>query len=159
MNEAFASLSDSKTKLEEAQHLQSITPTLWPIVSHRITSGFGIRIDPFTQKPSMHTGLDIDGELNDPIYAAAEGKVILSAWDAEHGNHILIDHTHGLKTEYLHMNKMLVRSGDMVRKGQLIGLVGTTGRSTGTHLHYEVHVNDAPVNPTPYLLTDRKDEP
>jgi murein DD-endopeptidase MepM/ murein hydrolase activator NlpD len=107
----------------------------------------------------MHTGLDIDGELNDPVYATAEGKVLLAEWDGDHGNHILIDHTQGIKTQYLHLNKMLVSRGTKVLKGQLIGLVGSTGRSTGTHLHYEVRINDVPVNPRPYLLGDRKDEP
>jgi murein DD-endopeptidase MepM/ murein hydrolase activator NlpD len=159
MNDILTSLKESEKQIVEAQHLKSITPTLWPIASHSITSGFGVRSDPFTQKPSMHTGLDIDGELNDPVYATAEGTVILSAWDNDHGNHILIDHTQGIKTEYLHLNKMLVTRGAKVVKGQLIGLVGSTGRSTGTHLHYEVQVNDVPVNPRPYLLSDRKDEP
>jgi murein DD-endopeptidase MepM/ murein hydrolase activator NlpD len=159
MNDIFTSLKESEKQLVEAKHLKSITPTLWPIASHIITSGFGIRSDPFTQKPSMHTGLDIDGKLNDPVYATADGRVLLSEWDPDHGNHILIDHTLGVKTEYLHLNKMLVSRGTKVVKGQLIGRVGSTGRSTGTHLHYEVQVKDVPVNPRPYLLSDRKDEP
>jgi murein DD-endopeptidase MepM/ murein hydrolase activator NlpD len=159
MNDIVTSLKESEMQIVEAQHLKSITPTLWPIASHSITSGFGIRSDPFTQKPSMHTGLDIDGELNDPVYATAEGTVLLSNWDTDHGNYIVIDHTRGIKTEYLHLNKMLVSRGAKVVKGQLIGLVGSTGRSTGSHLHYEVRINDVSVNPQPYLLSDRKDEP
>jgi murein DD-endopeptidase MepM/ murein hydrolase activator NlpD len=151
-------LTESEAKLQEALHLQNITPTLWPVASRTITSGFGIRIDPFTGKPSMHTGLDINGELNDKVYATAEGKVLFAEFDDQHGNHILIDHTHGLKTEYLHLNRMLVKRGDPVLKGQLIGLMGTTGRSTGTHLHYEVHKNDVQIDPTPYLITNRKED-
>jgi murein DD-endopeptidase MepM/ murein hydrolase activator NlpD len=153
INQLIGDLTESEAKLQEAVHLQNITPSIWPVTSRSITSGFGIRRDPFTDKPSMHTGLDMDGELNDKVYATAEGKVLVSEFDSEHGNHILIDHTHGLKTEYLHLNKMLVKPGDTVLKGQLIGLMGTTGRSTGTHLHYEVHKNDIQIDPTPYLMT------
>ena len=158
INVLLVDLTESEAKLQKAQALRNLTPTIWPAASRRITSGFGVRLDPFTRKPSMHTGLDIDGELNDPVYAAANGQVTVAAFDAQHGNHIVLDHTRGLKTEYMHLNKMLVKPGDQVTKGQRIGLMGTTGRSTGTHLHYEVQRDGAPVNPAPYLLTDRKDE-
>ncbi len=158
INDLLADLTESEAKLKELERLRNITPTLWPTASRRITSGFGIRRDPFTQKPSMHTGIDLDGEMNDPVYAAAEGKVVLAEFDSMHGNRILIDHSRGLKTQYLHLNKMLVIPGEHVTKGQKIGLMGTTGRSTGTHLHYEVNKNNKQVDPTPYLLTIRKEE-
>ncbi|UJF34202.1 M23 family metallopeptidase [Paenibacillus hexagrammi] len=156
INVLLADLTESESKLQEAERIREITPTLWPIDSHTITSDFGVRRDPFTQKPTMHTGIDFDGELNDPVYATAAGKVIEAGYDDQHGNHIIIDHSRGLQTEYMHMNKLLLRRGDTVVKGQKIGLVGTTGRSTGTHLHYEVHRNGVQINPYPYLLTNRK---
>ncbi|MEW9702133.1 M23 family metallopeptidase [Paenibacillus sp. SI8] len=159
INSLLVNLSDSEAKLKEAERLRKITPTLWPTVTHSITSGFGVRRDPFTQKPTMHTGLDLDGELNDSVYVTADGKVVEASYDDEHGNHIIVDHTRGLQTEYMHLNKMLVKSGESVTKGQKIGLMGTTGRSTGTHLHYEVHKNGVQIDPSPYLINDRKDEP
>ncbi|GGA03640.1 hypothetical protein GCM10008018_57100 [Paenibacillus marchantiophytorum] len=158
INALLLHLNESEAKLKEAQYVSSITPTLWPTVTHSITSGFGVRIDPFTSKPSMHTGFDLDGEMNDDVYATAAGKVVEASFDNEHGNHIIIDHTRGLQTEYMHLNKMLVKRGESVKKGQKIGLIGTTGRSTGSHLHYEVQKNGVPIDPNPYLKTDRKDE-
>lgn len=158
INAVLDNLNASEAKIKEAAYLQSITPTLWPITSHSITSGFGIRIDPFTFKPSMHTGYDIDGEMNDPVYVTASGKVIAVGYDNEFGNYIIIDHSRGIETEYMHLNKILVKRGESVTKSQQIGLVGTTGRSTGSHLHYEVHKNGTQIDPKPYLISDRKDE-
>lgn len=158
INALLTNLTESEAKLQEAERLRNITPTLWPTVTHSITSGFGIRKDPFTQKPTMHTGLDLDGELNDSVYVTAAGKVVEAGYDDQHGNHIIVDHTRGLQTEYMHLNKMLVKRGDSVTKGQKIGLMGTTGRSTGTHLHYEVHKNGVQIDPSPYLIQDRKDD-
>ncbi|MBP1995021.1 M23 family metallopeptidase [Paenibacillus eucommiae] len=153
----LGTLAETEAMLQEAEHLASITPTLWPVASRQITSRFGMRRDPFTNKPSMHTGMDIASNLNDPVYAAAEGQVILAEWDSQRGNHIRIDHTGGLQTEYLHLNKMLVKNGDKLLKGQLIGLVGTTGRSTGAHLHYEVLKHEVPIDPSPYLTESLPD--
>ncbi|WP_246309186.1 M23 family metallopeptidase [Paenibacillus alginolyticus] len=159
INALLVNLSESEVRLEEAERLRSITPTLWPTTTHIITSGFGIRRDPFTLKPTMHAGLDLDGETNDPVYATAAGKVVEASFDNEHGNHIIIDHSRGIQTEYMHLNKMLVKRGESVTKGQKIGLLGSTGRSTGSHLHYEVHKNGVQIDPSPYLITNRKDEP
>ncbi|MBD0379569.1 M23 family metallopeptidase [Paenibacillus sp. WST5] len=158
INALLANLTESEAKLKEAERLRNITPTLWPTDSRNITSGFGIRKDPFTQKPTMHTGLDLDGELNDAVYVTAAGKVVQAGYDNQHGYHIIVDHTRGLRTVYMHLNKMLVKRGESVTKGQKIGLMGTTGRSTGTHLHYEVHKNGVEINPSPYLIQDRKDD-
>ncbi len=158
INTVLVNLNASEVKLKEAEQLRTITPTLWPTVTHSITSGFGLRKDPFTLKPSMHAGIDLDGELNDAVYVTAAGKVIEAGYDDEHGNHIIVDHTRGLQTEYMHLNKMLVKRGESVTKGQQIGLMGTTGRSTGTHLHYEVHKNGVQIDPSPYLINDRKDD-
>lgn len=159
INALLVNLNESEARLEEAERLRSITPTLWPTTTHLITSGFGIRRDPFTLKPTMHAGLDLDGEMNDPVYATAAGKVVEASFDNEHGNHIILDHSRGIQTEYMHLNKMLVKRGESVTKGQKIGLLGSTGRSTGSHLHYEVHKNGVQIDPSPYLITNRKDEP
>lgn len=159
INALLVNLSESEARLQEADRLRSITPTLWPTMTHLITSGFGIRRDPFTLKPTMHAGLDLDGEINDPVYATAAGKVVEASFDNEHGNHIIIDHSRGIQTEYMHLNKILVKRGESVTKGQKIGLLGSTGRSTGSHLHYEVHKNGVQIDPSPYLITNRKDEP
>lgn len=158
MNGLIADLNESEAKLTEAEHVRNITPTLWPTPSHRVTSGFGIRLDPFTERPAMHTGIDFSGAAGDPIYAAAEGKVTKAGFDGEHGNYIIIGHGRGLETEYLHMTKLLVKAGQTVKKGQQIGLMGSTGRSTGTHLHYEVHKNGVPIDPSPYLIANRKED-
>jgi murein DD-endopeptidase MepM/ murein hydrolase activator NlpD len=157
MNSLMTSLTKSEAELEEAQHERDITPTLWPTLSHTVTSGFGIRYDPFTEQPAMHAGIDFAGRTNDPIYATAEGKVTEAGFDSTHGNHVTIRHGNGLETAYLHMSKLLVKPGQTVKKGEQIGLMGTTGRSTGTHLHYEVHRGGVAVDPRPYLLANRKE--
>jgi murein DD-endopeptidase MepM/ murein hydrolase activator NlpD len=159
INALLVNLNESEARLKEAERLRSITPTIWPTVTHRITSGFGIRRDPFTLKPTMHAGLDLDGEINDSVFATAAGKVIEAGFDNELGNYVVVDHSRGLRTKYMHLNKILVKRGESVTKGQKIGLLGSTGRSTGSHLHYEVHKNGVQINPSPYLITNRKDEP
>jgi murein DD-endopeptidase MepM/ murein hydrolase activator NlpD len=157
MNGLMTSLTESEAELEEAQHVRDITPTLWPTPSHTVSSGFGIRYDPFTEQPAMHAGIDFAGRTNDPIYATAEGKVTEAGYDSTHGNHVTIRHGNGLETAYLHMSKLLVKPGQTVKKGEQIGLMGTTGRSTGTHLHYEVHRGGVAIDPRPYLLANRKE--
>ncbi|WP_068777012.1 M23 family metallopeptidase [Paenibacillus sp. FJAT-26967] len=154
----ITSLTESERKLQEARRTKRITPTIWPSDSRSITSTFGVRRDPFSGSPSVHAGIDIDGELNDPVYAAADGIVSDAEYNPQKGNFIAIDHSRGLQTEYLHLNRTEVRPGSTVRKGQIIGRVGSTGRSTGTHLHYEVHKNGVKINPSPYLISNRKDE-
>lgn len=154
----LGSLTVSEQKLIEAQAIREITPTIWPSGSRRITSGYGVRKDPFTSKASMHTGLDIDGDIGDNVYATAGGKVIEASSHNQYGNYILIDHSRGIKTKYMHLSKILVKQGDQVSKGEKIGLVGNSGRSTGSHLHYEVIKDNKNVSPVPYLVSSRKDD-
>jgi murein DD-endopeptidase MepM/ murein hydrolase activator NlpD len=153
-----SNFSLTKQKVEEKQNMLRITPTIWPTTSKVITSGFGYRVDPLTRAPSFHSGVDIGASENSPVYAAADGKVIFTGSDIFHGNNIVIDHASGLHTWYMHLNKIMVNQGDSVIKGQKIGLVGSTGRSTGPHLHYEVQKNGASIDPKPYLQTTRKDD-
>jgi len=116
-----------------------------------ISSGFGIRADPFTGARSHHLGIDIDARTGDPITAAADGIVAFSGIKTGYGNVVIIDHGNGYETLYAHNQSNGVRAGDVVRAGAVIGKVGSSGRSTGSHLHFEVHVNGRPVNPTAYL--------
>lgn len=158
ITELFGSLTETKQKVLETQHLLRVTPTLWPADSHQITSGFGMRIDPFTKAPSFHSGIDFGANTGDPAYVTADGVVASTGSDATHGNNIVVTHENGLSTWYMHLSKIKVKAGDTVTKGQVIGLVGSTGRSTGPHLHYEVLKNGKSIDPKPYLKTVRKEE-
>jgi len=158
LSQLSASLSQMSDKLEalieEIRHLQylsSITPSIWPTSGGRISSGYGYRIDPFTRRSAFHSGIDIEGDLNDDVYATAAGIVAETGYSSTLGNYIIIDHSLGIRTLYGHLKKILVDENTRVDKGDRIGLMGSTGRSTGPHLHYEVHKSGEPVDPTPYL--------
>ncbi|MCZ8515685.1 peptidoglycan DD-metalloendopeptidase family protein [Paenibacillus filicis] len=148
----------SKLLLQERQELLRITPSLWPTSSRIVTSPYGYRRDPFTSKLSFHRGIDIAGKLNDPVYAAAAGTVKEAGYDKLHGNHVVLDHGKGLLTWYMHLNAAEVRAGSRVSKGELIGRLGSTGRSTGPHLHYEVQLGGKSTDPKPYLPEGRKEK-
>jgi len=135
---------------ESRLKLIRFTPTTWP-VRGSIGSSFGVRSDPFTGEPERHTGIDILGRSGTAIHSPADGSVIYSQRQSDYGNLLVIDHGNGLTTRYGHLSKFAVRSGQRVKKGDLIGYVGSTGRSTAPHLHYEVRLNDRPVNPRTYL--------
>lgn len=130
-----------------------LTPSIWP-VSGPVRSGYGRRRDPFTGEPEFHQGLDIGALYGSPIRAPANGRVKFAARQSAYGNLIVLDHGGGITTRYGHLSRFDVRVGDQLRKGDLIGYVGSTGRSTGPHLHYEVRVNDRTVNPRNYLPVD-----
>ncbi|MFC7750961.1 M23 family metallopeptidase [Paenibacillus thermoaerophilus] len=141
-------------KLDEAAAIQERhrhTPNIWPADSRRITSGYGVRKDPIHHRPSFHNGLDIAGKTGDPVYAAADGKVLAAACDRLKGNYVLLEHGYGWRTLYMHLSAIETEAGALVAKGDRIGRVGSTGRSTGPHLHYEIHQNGKTVNPDSYL--------
>jgi len=117
-----------------------------------LTSGFGRRLDPFTGTWSEHTGLDFTSPMGVPIYAAGGGVVKLAGWDGSYGQTVIIDHGDGYVSRYAHTSKILVKEGEKVKLHQNIALVGTTGRSTGPHLHFEIIKNGIPVNPVEYLI-------
>lgn len=144
-------LDQAKAELAAAHERSRRTPNHWPTVSRLITSPYGYRHDPFTGKLSFHRGIDIAGKLNDPVYAAASGIVHTVGSDRLHGNHVIVEHSEGLRTWYMHLNKATVKKGDAVDKGQMIGKLGTTGRSTGPHLHYEVIKSGKSIDPRTYL--------
>jgi murein DD-endopeptidase MepM/ murein hydrolase activator NlpD len=124
-----------------------------------IGSGYGMRADPFTGALAMHAGLDFAAPPGTPIYAAAGGVVLSAEYQAHFGNTVTLDHGSGLSTLYAHASRMHVKPGDIVKKGQRIADVGTTGRSTGPHLHFEVHVNGRPQNPARVLAQGRDGSP
>ena len=124
-------------------------------VPGRITSKFGRRIDPLNGKPAYHRGLDIRGRLGSEVRATANGIVINQEYDSIRGRYIVLDHGNGFVTKYAHLKKSLVREGDVVEKGQAIGLVGNSGRSTGPHVHYEILYENKIVNPTKFVKIDK----
>ena len=127
------------------------TPSIWPVRGW-VTSGFGARISPFTGQLSMHDGLDIGAAPNTPVQSPANGYVTSAGFDAKMGNVVLIDHGYGIQTEYGHLAKILVRQGQKVKRGDAVALVGSTGHSTGPHLHYMVKLKGQTVNPHNYIL-------
>lgn len=155
LNNQAATMKDrlkaTRSNAEAYQEKMRATPSIWPTNSKRITSEFGNRYDPFTRRKSYHSGIDIGAPVNDPVYATADGKVVASGYSPAMGNFITIDHDYGLKTRFLHLNKTLVKQGDHVDKGDEIALVGSTGRSTGPHLHYEVMKNNKLIDPLPFM--------
>ncbi|NLV71181.1 MAG: peptidoglycan DD-metalloendopeptidase family protein [Actinobacteria bacterium] len=122
----------------------------WPVVG-RVTSGFGYRIHPIFKVRKMHTGIDIDGDMGDPIRAASNGTVVSAGWRGGYGKCVIVSHGGGLATLYGHLSMINVSAGGSVKGGQVIGRVGSTGYSTGPHLHFEVRVNGTPVDPLRYL--------
>ncbi|CAB1079718.1 Peptidase, M23/M37 family [Olavius algarvensis Delta 1 endosymbiont] len=141
--------------LEDQQNLLASTPAIRPVsrdVNSWTTSRFGYRISPFTQRREFHKGYDIASRQGTPILATAEGVVTFAGKKGLYGNFIVIDHGHGMVTRYGHCQKLLKKRGDKVKRWDTIALMGNTGRSTGPHLHYEVHMNGIPVNPVKYIL-------
>jgi len=131
--------------------LQSLMVPNSPPVEGPIGSGFGLRPDPITGRAALHAGLDFPADTGTPIHAAAGGLVLESAWHPAYGNVLEIDHGNGLVTRYAHCSKVLVSPGALVKRGQLVALVGNSGRSTGPHLHFEVLVDGVPQNPERFL--------
>ncbi len=128
----------------------SFTPNLWPVIG-RITGYFGERLDPFSGEGAYHTGVDISSPYGEPVRAAGDGVVVSSELHAGYGRLVIVDHGFGLNTWYGHLANFTVAPGMHVKRGETIGHVGVSGRTTGPHLHYEVRINGAPVNPARYL--------
>ena len=126
-------------------------PSGSPIIDGWFSSNFGYRIDPFTGQQSMHEGIDFPADTGTPIVATASGKIIYAEWHPAYGKMIEIDHGNGLVSRYAHTSAMHVKEGDLVVRGQKVAAVGSTGRSTGPHLHFEVRLNGVPQNPARFL--------
>ncbi len=127
-------------------------PVRKPVVGNvDMSSPFGARMDPFLKGPAIHAGIDLRGDTGDPVRATASGEVVTASWQGGYGNMVEIDHGNGLSTRYGHMSKIDVKVGQRVAIGQTIGRIGSTGRSTGPHLHYETRIDDKPVDPQKFL--------
>ncbi|BBO66188.1 peptidase M24 [Desulfosarcina alkanivorans] len=146
--ENLGSLLDN---LEGQRNLLAATPAIRP-TSGWITSRFGRRVSPFTGKKELHKGMDIANRKGTAILATANGVVSYAGKKGAMGNIVVVDHGHGIVTRYAHLSKTLKKRGEKVKRGDIIAQMGNSGRSTGPHLHYEVHLNGVPVNPSKYIL-------
>jgi murein DD-endopeptidase MepM/ murein hydrolase activator NlpD len=165
LNKIYNNVLESKENVDklakEAEKLDDVLnphllflsrkPSIWPVKGF-ISSGFGGRPDPMNGAASWHQGVDISAPYASPVMATADGIVVSSGWQTGLGNTIVINHGNGFLTLYGHLSKSLVKPGQKVKRWQKIGLVGSTGRSTGNHCHYEIHINSKPVNPTKFML-------
>lgn len=152
------SYNDIGEMIKNKEKLLAAIPAIQPVSNkdlNRIASGFGTRIDPVYKIPKFHAGLDFTAPQGTPIYATADGRVKEASHDAGgYGNHVVINHGYGYETLYGHMVKIKVRGGQQVKRGEVIGWVGSTGKSTGPHCHYEVHKNGEHVNPVYFFYND-----
>jgi murein DD-endopeptidase MepM/ murein hydrolase activator NlpD len=137
--------------LENQKILLASKPSIWPVKGW-LSSSFGYRRSPFTGVKEFHKGIDVSTRAGSPIVASADGVVSFTGWDGGYGRVVLIKHGHGFETRYAHLKKSIVKKGQRVKRGETIGLVGTSGKTTGPHLHYEVHLNGVAVNPIRYVL-------
>lgn len=128
-------------------------PSVVPASVSSITSGFGYRRDPFNGRAAMHAGIDFKGGIGSPIFAAADGRVTFAGWRGGYGKAVEVTHANGMMTRYAHLSRIDVKPGQMIAAGATLGGLGSTGRSTGPHLHFEVRINDRAVNPRPFLET------
>jgi murein DD-endopeptidase MepM/ murein hydrolase activator NlpD len=157
MDETVGSLTEKSTKLEaifrDQRELLASTPSIWPVRGY-LSANFGKRIDPFTGQPDFHPGLDISTPLGTKVVAPADGVVVFCGQKNGYGNAIVVDHGYGVVTRYGHLAGFNVKPGQRVRRGDVIAFVGSTGRSTAPHLHYEVWVDDQAQNPIRFILDE-----
>lgn len=147
----FRALFTTWKKLDSLEQGVIAIPSSQPVSNLVLTSRFGVRSDPFRGTAAMHSGIDIPGAVGTPIFATADGIVERSERSGGYGNLVEVNHGKGIQTRYGHLSKLLVAQNTRVKRGQMIGLMGSTGRSTGSHLHYEVRIDGRAVNPMPYL--------
>lgn len=164
MNNVAASLKDTndKASLQEAsfkeisafldrqRSILAATPSIWPVKGW-ITSGFGKRASPLSGEPGYHYGVDIANEIGSPIRVTADGIVTYSGWESGYGRVVVVEHGYGYSTRYGHCSRIEVKVGQPIKRGDVVGYMGSTGRSTGSHCHYEVRIHGVPVDPEKYL--------
>jgi murein DD-endopeptidase MepM/ murein hydrolase activator NlpD len=143
-------LRNVRRDVERRQELASATPSIWPAHGW-LTGTFGGRSDPFTGEPGFHQGIDISTEKGQPVFATGDGSIEAASYSGDYGNLIVVKHAFGLVTRYGHLSSFTVKPGLQVKRGDVIGYVGSTGRSTGAHLHYEILANDKLINPLQLL--------
>ena len=148
-----------QSELMAAQVRRALLPQNTPLAEGFVGSGYGMRTDPFNGQLAMHAGVDFAAPVGTPVFAAAGGVVISAEMHPVYGNAVTIDHGNDLSTLYAHASKLVVKVGDIVKRGQKVAEVGTTGRSTGPHLHFEVHVKGQPQNPAKFLAQQKGNSP
>src|SRR5579863_1369359 len=142
----------TRAQVDRLNRTLALVPYRKPVIGEvEFTSGFGVRSDPFLGRPAMHTGLDFRAATGDPVRVTANGKIASSGWAGGYGRMVEVDHGNGLSTRYGHLSEINVKVGDVVKIGQVIGAVGSTGRSTGPHLHYETRIDGEAVDPQKFL--------
>ncbi|MBY0494558.1 MAG: M23 family metallopeptidase [Cyanobacteria bacterium] len=148
-------LQTVRSDVNKRNQLAAATPSIWPTHGW-LSSSTGNRTDPFTGEKDYHPGLDISADKGDPVYSTADGTIVNASAAGNYGNLVIIDHGYGIETRYGHLSAFKVKVGQTVKRGDLLGLVGSTGRATGAHLHYEVRANGRILNPLQLLLTPRR---
>jgi murein DD-endopeptidase MepM/ murein hydrolase activator NlpD len=148
-------LQTVRSDVDKRNQLAAATPSIWPTHGW-LSSSMGNRADPLTGEKDFHPGLDISADKGDPVYATADGTVSHAASAGNYGNLVIVEHGYGLETRYGHLSAFKVAHGQKVKRGDLLGLVGSTGRTTGAHLHYEVRANGRILNPLQLLLNPRR---
>ena len=151
-NAALITVSSGGMRLIPAMSFaeSSYTPTIWPVLGH-VTDAFGARLDPFSGEGAFHTGVDVATDYGAPVHATADGIVTLADNHAGYGRLVVVDHGFGITTWYAHLSAFSAIAGARIKRGEVIGYTGISGRSTGPHVHYEVRMNNAPVNPWRYM--------
>lgn len=145
-------INTTRAEMDRLNRTLALVPYRKPVIGEvEFTSGFGVRSDPFLGRPAMHTGLDFRAATGDPVRVTANGKVVSAGWSGGYGRMIEVDHGNGLSTRYGHLSEINVKVGEIVKIGQVVGLVGSTGRSTGPHLHYETRIDGDAVDPQKFL--------
>ena len=148
-------LQTVRSDVDKRNNLAAATPSIWPTHGW-LSSAMGNRADPINGEKDFHPGLDISADKGDAVYATADGKVVNASPAGNYGNLVIVDHGYGIETRYGHLSAFKVTAGQTVKRGDLLGLVGATGRATGPHLHYEVRANGRILNPLQLLLTPRR---
>lgn len=149
-------LDEALTRLEQLKKKATLLPIHSPAPGYSVSSTFGVRRDPILKTPAMHSGLDFRVPSGRNVRSAGQGKVVAAGWNGGYGRMVEIDHGDGLTTRYAHMSKILVKEGDIVERGAVVGKVGSSGRSTGAHLHYEIRRNGTAINPLRFIKAGRK---
>ena len=150
LNVIDAQLSSVRSAVQRQQLLASATPSIWPTAGW-LTSSYGGRVDPFTGGRDYHAGLDISADQGKPVRATADGTIVEAGYSGNYGNMVLVSHRFGLSTRYGHLSRLAVARNQTVKRGDVIGFVGSTGRSTSPHLHYEVLLNGKAIDPLRFL--------
>ena len=151
---AFKMIFNHLTGKDDRKSMTNSIPSRKPVKNYKMTSSYGLRSDPFGRGRRSHKGLDMAGPVGTPIYATADGIVGRSQWVRGYGKYIEINHGNAIQTRYGHMSRLNVKANARVKSGDLIGYMGSTGRSTGSHLHYEVRIAGEAVNPVPFMQSN-----